>query len=279
MKKLNRLNKLFLLLILPLFCISCLVDDEDDGGLLGLDNSPYIVGFQSTSTLESYFEDVGAVDIDLLVNVLGGNGGKPLPADIQVSYEVDPSSTATEGNEFSLNGNSFIIPEGKTFGILPVQINTGGLDPNEPTTLVLKLTTINNNSIVSAINDTYTITFVGCQSNQAGTYTNPDLPSGAAGQATITQTAPNTYTVSAIPYLGTGGGINPVEFSFTNVCGDINITGWAFSGANLIIGTGSLDEATGDITFKYIVYDGTSISDGVLFDFSSNANASTYTPL
>jgi hypothetical protein len=279
MKQLNRLNKLFLLLILPLFCVSCLVDDEDTGGLQGINNSPYIVGFQSSSTLESYFEDLGAVDVDLQVNVLGGNAGIALPSDIQVSYEVDPSSTATEGNEFSLNGNSFTIPAGTTFGVLPVQINTGGLDPDEPTTLVLKLTTTNNSSVVSAINDTYTITFVGCQSNHAGTYTNPDVPSGAGGQATITQTAPNTYTVSALPYLGTGGGVNPIEFGFTNVCGDINITDWAFSGSNLIIGTGAFDETTGAITFRYTVYNGTSIADGIFFDFSSDADASTYTPL
>ncbi len=279
MKKLNRLNKVLLLLILPLFCVSCLVDDEDDGGLQGINNSPYIVGFKSSSTLESYFEDIGPVAVDLQVDVLGGNAGKALPTDIQVSYEVDPTSTATEGNEFSLNGSSFTIPAGTTFGILPIQINTGGLDPDEPTTLVLKLTTTNNSSVVSAISDTYTITFVGCQSNQAGTYTNPDVPSGAGGQATITQTAPNTYTVSALPYLGTGGGVNPIEFSFTNVCGDINITGWAFGGSNLIIGTGALDETTGAVTFRYTVYNGLSISDGIFFDFSSDADASTYTPL
>ena len=279
MKKLNRLNKLLLLLILPLFCVSCLVDDEDNGGLQGINNSPYIVGFTSSSALESYFEDVGPVSVDLQVDVLGGNAGKALPTDIQVSYEIDPASTATEGNEFSLNGSSFTIPAGTTFGILPIQINTGGLDPDQPTTLVLKLTTTNNSSIVSAINDTYTITFVGCQSNHAGTYTNPDVPSGAGGQATITQTSPNTYTVSALPYLGTGGGVNPIEFSFTNVCGDINITDWGFGGSFLIIGTGELDETTGAITFRYTVYNGLSISDGIFFDFSSDADASTYTPL
>ena len=85
--------------------------------------------------------------------------------------------------------------------------------------------------------------------------------------------------MSALPYLGTGGGVNPIEFSFTNVCGDINITEWAFSGGNLIVGTGALDETTGAITFRYTVYNGTSISGGIFFDFSSDADASTYTPL
>jgi hypothetical protein len=100
---------------------------------------------------------------------------------------------------------------------------------------------------------------------QTGTYTNPDLPFDASGQTTITQTATNTYTVSAIPNLGTGGGVNPIEFSFTNVCGDINITSWALSSDLLIIGTGEFDETTGTLTFKYIVYGGTSQSDGIRF--------------
>ncbi len=272
-------NTLFLLLVLPLLCLSCLVDDEDDKGLQGIDTNPYIIGFQSTSTLESYFQDIGAINIDIPVSVLGGNSGIVTPSNTVVNYTVSPASTATEGNEFTLTGSSFTIAAGTTFSNIPVQINTGSLDPDQPTTLILKLTSTNNSSVVSAIRDTYTITFVGCQSNHAGEYTNPDLPSGASGQATITQTAPNTYTASAIPYLGTSQGTVPIEFSFTNVCGDINITSWALSSDFLIIGTGELDETTGSLTFKYTLYNGTSISDGILFDFSSNADASTYTPL
>ena len=138
----KKLNKLFLLLVLPLLCVSCLVDDEDDQGLQGIQNSAYTVGFNSSSTLQSYFVDVGAVNIDVPVNVLGGNSGVLLSSDVAVTYTVDPTSTAVEGNEYSLTGSSFTIPAGTTFGNLPIQINTGGLDPDQPTTLILKLTNI-----------------------------------------------------------------------------------------------------------------------------------------
>ncbi len=270
----KKLNKLFLLLVLPLLCVSCLVDDEDDQGLQGIQNSAYTVGFNSSSTLQSYFEDIGAVNIDVPVNVLGGNSGIVLPTDVSVTYTVDPSSTAVEGNEFTLTGSSFTIPGGTTFGNLPIQINTGGLDPDQPTTLVLKLTTTSSNAAsVSTINDTFTITFVGCQSFHAGQYSNPDMPSGANGVGTITELAPNSYRIDAMPFLGFGG-VTPVEIDFQNVCGEIEWTGWQLG--TLVIGPGSFDETTGAITFDFLkIYNGSDVSSGIWFDLG----ATTYTPL
>ncbi|MFD2823093.1 hypothetical protein ACFS5M_05395 [Lacinutrix iliipiscaria] len=265
----KKIKLILVLLAISLTSVSCLVDDEVD---TDFSNSPYIVGFASSSTLESHFVDVGPINVDIPVNVLGGNSGLLLSNDLTVNYVVDPSSTATEGNEFTLTGSSFNIAANTEFGILPIQVNTGGLDPDTPTTLVLKLTTASEGGTVSSPNSTYTITFVGCQSDHAGVYSCPDLPSGAAGQATITELAPNTYRISALPGIGFGG-TDPVWFDFTNVCGEINVSGWQLG--SLATSTGSVSES-GAITFDGIIlYNGGDPSTGVWFDLG----ATTYTPL
>lgn len=259
----KNLGKLFMLLMLPLLCVSCLVDDEND---TGRQSSPYTLGFAKSSTLESYFEDVGPVVVNVTVNVLGGNSGIALPNDVEVFYTADASSTATAGNEYTFTGSSFTIPAGTTFGSLPLQINTGGLDPDNPTQLVIKLTDANG-AAVSQINDTFTITFVGCQSDHAGTYDNVDVPQNANDMATITELAPNTYRISALPGIGFGG-VDPVWFEFTNVCGDVQVSGWQLG--TLAVSSGSVDDTTGDITFDGILlYNGSDVGSGVWFDLGA----------
>lgn len=259
----KNINKLFILLLLPLLCVSCFEDDETQ---TGLESSPYTLGFASSSTLQSYFEDVGPVVIDITVDVLGGNSGIALPNDVAVFYSADPSSTAVEGNEYTFTGESFDILAGTTFGALPLQINTGGLDPANPTKLVIRLTDANG-AAISSLNSTYEITFVGCQSDHAGTYDNPDLPSGANGMTTITELAPNTYRIGGLPGIGFGG-TDPVWFEFTNVCGEVQVTGWQLG--SLATSSGSIDDATGDITFDGILlYNGASPSTGIWFDLGA----------
>lgn len=268
----KNLSKILFLAILPLLSVSCIVDDEAE---TGFESSPYIVGFESSSTLESYFSDIGAVNADVTVNLLGGNSGLELPGDINVSYTIDPASTATEGNEFSLNGSSFTMEEGNRFGILPLQINTGGLDPDTPTELILRLTaTDSNNAVVSSANNTYSITFVGCQSNQAGNYTSPAITSGTAPNTVITELAPNTYRIESMPYLAFGGaGGSPAYMDFTNVCGVVKATGWVAD--TLIDAPASIDEITGTITFEYLtIYNGADVASGVWFDLPE----AVYTP-
>jgi len=266
----KKLNKLFLLFLLPLIATSCLVDDTAE---TGLDTSPYIVGFAKKSGLESHFSDVGAVDAPIGVNLLGGQSGKPLTSDLIVTVEIDPSSTAVEGQEFSLLSNTFAIPAGTTFGQIPLQVNTGNLDPNQPTFVILKLTNVVGGGVASALADTYKLTFVGCQSDHAGAYTCPEISAAGAPNTTITELAPNTYRIEAMPFLAFGGaGGAPAWMDFTNICGDITVTGWV--GGSLIDCTGTVD-ANGVISFgDMTIYNGHSPSTGVWFDLGP----STYTP-
>jgi hypothetical protein len=265
----KNIKLIIVLLAISFTSVSCLVDDEVD---VDFSNSPYIVGFPSSQTLQSYFEDVGPVVVDIPVNVLGGNSGMLLSTPLTVNYTVDPMSTAVEGNEFSLTGSSFDIAANTEFGILPLTVNTGGLDPDNPTTLILKLTSSSEGGTISGPNDTYTITFVGCQSDMAGTYSNPDLPSGAMGVTEFTELAPNTYRIGGLPGIGFGG-VDPVYFDFTNVCGEINIVSWQLG--TLATSTGSVDE-NGAVTFDDInIYNGGDESSGVWFALGQT----TYTPL
>jgi hypothetical protein len=267
----KNLFKLLFIAILPLLSVSCVGDDE--AAETGFESSPYIVGFEKSGTLESYFSDIGAVNVNVGVNLLGGNSGISLPNDVEVTYAVDPSSTAVEGNEFSLTGNTFVVEQGYTFGTLPLQINTGGLDPDQPTTLVLRLTSADG-AVVSSANDTFEITFVGCQSSHAGNYTSPAISSSTAPNTVITELAPNTYRIESMPYLAFGGaGGAPAYMDFTNVCGEVKATGWV--AGTLIDAPATVNEATGAITFEYLkIYNGDDESTGIWFDLPS----ATYTP-
>jgi len=266
----KNLNKLFILLMVSLTGVSCLVDDENDNGF---QSSPYTVGFEKSNGLESYFVDEGPVVVNVIVNVLGGNSGIPLSQDLEVSYEADPSSTAISGNEYTFLGSTLTIPAGASFGILPLQINTGGLNPDNPTDLVINLTSTSSNAaVVSSPNGVFTITFVGCQSDHAGVYDNPDLPSGANGQATFTELAPNSFRISALPGIGFGG-TDPVYFDFQNVCGELTVTSWQLG--SLITSDVSFDELNGNVTFdNLLLYNGSDEASGVWFDLGNT----TYSP-
>ncbi|MFD2551816.1 hypothetical protein ACFSQP_08310 [Bizionia sediminis] len=269
----KKFKTIFTVVILSLLTVSCIVDDEVDQDF---SQSPYIVGFAGKKALVSYFEDIGPVEQGYNVNIIGGNAGRATTGDLLVNYVVDTeASTATEGQEFDFVDTSGVlrIPAGADFATFPLIVNTGGLDPDMPTILRLKLTSVQGNGVVSSLNNVLDITFVGCQSDHAGEYFSNEVPND--GLATITQLAPNTYEVSALPFLTSGG--NKIPFTFENICGDITITGIPFS--NLIIGSGSYDETTGVLSFNYTIYSGGSVSDGVLFDFSSPADTAFYAPI
>ncbi len=162
----KNIKRLFLLVVLPLLSVSCIVDDVTE---TGLETNPYIVGFSRPLAAVSYFEDEGVVLENYKINVLGGNGGTVPSQDITISYSVDTeNSTAVEGLEFDFvsSTGTVVIPAGSTFTDFPLNINTGGFDPDVRTILRIVLTaTTDDGSVVSAIHDTLDITFVGCQSD------------------------------------------------------------------------------------------------------------------
>lgn len=253
--------------VLSFLAVSCLVDDEAD---VNFGNGPYVIGFKSDVAIETYFTDEGTVTKEYPVNVLGGSDGTLIDKDITVTYEIDPSSTAVEGNEFDFvtTGGSLTIPAGQSFVGFPLKINTGNFNPTEKTELILTLTaTSSDDAVVSAINNKLSITFVGCLSviNEF-TYdvvtTRSDGAVYNVSTESFTVLGVNEFLSESTGGFGPGGVrgsyVPPAPyngFKFVDVCGELTIPSQNLIGyySNLVYGTGSVDPVTGDIIFHYTI--------------------------
>lgn len=261
-------------LALSFLTVSCLVDDET----VDFGQGPYIIGFKNAVAVESYFTDEGTITKQYPVDVLGGSDGSLIKQDITVTYEIDPASTATEGVEFDFvtTGGSLTIPAGRTFVNFPLKINTGNFNSTEKTELILNLTaTDSNNAVVSALNNTLSITFVGCLSTLDDfTYIVTTVRGDGAVvtnaiSQTLTQVDVNTFrtpSVGAFGPLSAGGSLVPPAnydgYIFSDICGEITVNSQNLGGyyTNLVFGNGTdttadgvVDPATGNITISYTI--------------------------
>ncbi len=254
--------------VASIFASSCLVDDDV---AREFDESPAVVGFKSKLAAENYFSDQGAILTNYPVVLLGNGGDGTYPnEDIVVAYEIDANSTATEGQEFDFTDNSgtLTIEAGSGFANFGIDINTGNLDPNVPTELILNLTeVVQGEAVISSLNNTLAITFVGCQSDlNEYTYnvTTIRLDDGAlmgSDEENIMEIGVNNFkTESTGPYgVGNyaGGDIGGGEngFTFIDICGQITISSQNLVGAysNQVFGAGSVDPETGIITMTYTI--------------------------
>lgn len=259
---------LFIAIIGSLLSTSCLVDDEAD--TKNQVETPMAIGFKNSQATVSYFQDIGSVEHEFYFEIKGGQHGFTAST-LTVDYQIDPASTASAGTEFDILSPSLTIDANRDFGTLRLNVNTGSLNPSAPTELIVHLT-----SDVHVIPDafkTLKIIFIGCQSQLAGTYTNPDLPSGAGGQTDFAETTPNNFTFT-MPFLGFGG-TNPIEMYLVDICGELTLTGWEVETA--VSGDVSVDPVTGAITIdNLVIYNGANVDpNDIWFDLGS----STYTPL
>lgn len=246
---------------------SCIVDDSTgEDNLNAFGESDYIVGFTNGTALLSYFEDVGPIAQEFPINFLGGFDGN-LNSDLTITYSIDPASTATEGQEFDFvdTSGSVSIASGNSFAQFPLLVNTGGLDPNVPTELILNLDTVSGApAVISALGDQLRITFVGCQSSIPNfTYSvisaREDGVTVNQGVADIRVLAPNTLKTRTTGPWGLNSIADDTGSVFTDVCGDLNIDAQNLmdtysnqvTGTNLAGPDGQVDMATGDFTLSY----------------------------
>lgn len=226
------MKKIILLLAVAVASISC---DDDIRPDHEFTTSAKAVGFSEEFTGVSYFADEGQVQKDFPVDVIGGGDGMPFSTDTQVSYEIDPSSTATEGVEFNFidNTGKVNIPAGQTFGNFSILVNTGSLNPTQKTELIINLTTSTNGAIVSDANRQFKIIFIGCQS-QVGSSTGGAYTTTVTRNDGIVRVYPNDYiyttSVNNFKTTLTGtygpGQLAPATdqgYNFTDICGDITI--------------------------------------------------------
>ncbi len=258
------MKKIALLFLSALAFVAC-----DEGDLLENDRvaeGPKIVGFQSTLSNVSYFTNVGTVDESFPVTLVGYGDGQLPTSDINLEYEVDlVNSTAHEGTEFNFpSGKTVTIPAGSNYGNLNLKVNTGSFSATQKTQLILKLKPTSGVA-VSESQKSITIVFVGCTSQiLLGNYSF-NSTAGFTGTSPLTSTAPNTFKVR-VPGISSGG--NPVYMYFTDICGEITLTGWDFSASYLInCDTATFNQATNTIVFTDLkIYNGLSESTGVFFD-------------
>lgn len=265
------MKKIVLLLFVSVFTfISC--DDVDENYETGAS----VVGFRETSKAINHFTDIGVVHYDVPFDLITGYSGTASGSDIDVTYEIDPSSTAVEGTEFdftSTNGVS-TIPAGSKFGLIGLEINTGSFDPNVATTLVLNITS--TDAVVAAGTDQVVIKFVGCISPIATGAYSWTSTAGFSGTANLVQIDVNEYS---FPFPGVTSGGNPIPMYFNDICGELTYLGWDFEDGYMTSVT-SLTYGPGDdpnvLIFNDLkVFNGTSPDTGVFFD----RGVTTYTKM
>ena len=219
------MKKLMTLMIVAASFLSCSDDDikvEQD-----LSTGPKVVGFASSLATVAYFSDEGTVLRKFPMNLIGNGNGQVSTSEIQVSYTIDPASTATAGVEYSMvdTTGKITIPAGTTFGEFSLNVNTGQLDPTQKTELILNLTTSTAGSVVGAQYSKLRIVFVGCLSQLAGNYTKTTTWAGASFTRTdevVTLVDINTFQTR---YVGNWnvGTFTPAGYTFIDICGEITV--------------------------------------------------------
>ncbi|MBF6607974.1 MAG: hypothetical protein ITG00_04455 [Flavobacterium sp.] len=224
------MKKLLSLMFVIAATVSCV---DDDLGAEGDFTGPKIVGFGTNFASVPHFEDIGTVSEQFPVNIIGLGNGMPSNEPIVVNYEiVSDGTTATEGVEFDFvdSTGQITIPAGSTFGMFPLNVNTGNFNPTAKTELVLKLTDASGETVIGAQYDTLRIIFVGCQSQLAGTYslTVTNLTNGAVrvfpSAEIITETAVNTFHTTTTGTWLLGQLASPTQgYNFIDICGEITV--------------------------------------------------------
>jgi hypothetical protein len=266
MKKIKLI--LFSALISSLFFTSCTELNSDELAGSDLTNggkASTIVGWAKATVTESYFSDIGILNNNYALAVLGTTDGSPTTDDITLTIAVDAATTAINGDEYSIPNTSVIIPAGSSFAGVPVDIDTGSFNLSEPTLLVLNVSTSVKGVVISDASQQMRITFVGCKSTlDASTY---DVTITRRNTGAVVTKTGVVLTALGVNYFETPFvGHWPLEpgVRFTAICGKLFMASHdlaatysnqvtAAGGANGL--TGSVDD-NGDFTLTYSIEGG-----------------------
>jgi hypothetical protein len=242
------MKKLLLIATIAIGLFSC---SKDRLATDTLTDGPEIVGFNKAVENVAYFSNVGQKPLNLAVVMQGLGDGYAPTEPITVSYQIDlTKSTAVLGREFNFANTTgkVTIPAGGSFANIPLLINTGSFSSTAKTVLVLNLTSPSS-GVIGEQYKSMTVAFVGCATNLVGTYRTfmvVGTTETFAGNATITRVAGsnNVYKCSRLPGIQSGG--QPLSFTFSDACKDLEITDWQFEGSYAMFKTGTVkDRPTG----------------------------------
>ncbi len=223
------MKKIIVLLALAVVGISCSDDSNLPDASFG--DTPRVVGFLKTTQNVPYFEDEGVVLKEFPFDIMGTGDGSPYNEDVTLTYSVNTTATtAVAGVEYDwVNSSSTVtIPAGQSFGLLPLNINTGNFNPVAKTSLVLDITAVDKEGfVISNQNKQVTINFIGCLSLLEGLYT-VVVTRGDGVSATYTNETVDLVDVNYFKTRTTGtwaaGAIAPDQgYNFTDICGDISV--------------------------------------------------------
>ena len=231
------MKKLLIFALSAAALISC--TDDDIRTEHQLDSGPKVVGFNTNIQTVSYFEDLGTIDREFPINLIGTGNGQFSESDIVVEYEVDMvQSTAVEGVEFDFldTSGTMTIPAGSSFGMFPLAVHTGNFDPLQKTELIVKLTSSTAGSTVAGQvkYNTLRIVFVGCLSNIvtgalgstdsfACTIVRDDGGTWYRGNEIVELVDINTYKSTTTGGWAAGTIAPDQGYNFMDICGDISV--------------------------------------------------------
>jgi hypothetical protein len=256
------------LAIFALIMVTSCVKDDDENTSTGA----RVVGF--SRNFNSFIftgADTDPYVINEKINFIGGNDGTPSNEDIVIYFSIDPSSTAIEGTDYTISGNTTTLVAGSNFTQIPITVDPSVLPGNTPKTIVINLDSTNSDKSVIANNKKQiTITIAKCESNLAGTYdlvvTRTDNNSTYYFPSeVITQIGIGQYVTSSTGPYGngdlTGSGAPRDGFIFNDVCQSIQIEEQYLGDyySNLVEGDSNsgevtLDPVTGEVVSITMYY-------------------------
>lgn len=210
---------IFSLIVMALF-FSC--EDEDHDVDVNNYNASQDVTYFTDGSASTYFVSQVSGPFDIQIGSTGTSNSART-----YNVQIDESSTATEGVDFSLLTNSVTIPAGEYFGTISVQGIFDGTTP-DGSTLILKL--LGEDTMV---NNQYSLSIVqACplEADFTGDYLIEELTAYVDGPTLATGTVVTVYQIDGFEFqrgFMTANYVNycstPTEFIFELKCGDVVI--------------------------------------------------------
>jgi len=128
------MKKYTLLFILPLLLPSCFQDEEDflfQGLYVEFDAVTYAL---DPSTFSIPLDD-GQGEVAAQINLVGEHQN----TNQDIAFSVDPASTAVEGEHFTLDDQTTVIPANSSFGTISFTVLDANLPAGESVSLTLVL--------------------------------------------------------------------------------------------------------------------------------------------
>ena len=272
----KKIKYLILSLVAFSFLSSC--DDDPQQFEADLANTPYVIGFNSTTTNVPVELGSGVQEFSIPVNLFNGITFTNTP-EIVATVTVDPNGTAIQGTEYDFvttPSQTVTIEAGREFGMMTLSVDTDVLqleDPvNNPKTIILTLENPSQGYVGEQFKTT-TVSFV-CTSDLAGDYASNETIDSGAPNTTIEEVGDGEYRIGSMPFIAFGGGGGaPAWIEFTDVCGNLEFGEWV--GGTLAVGSGVVNP-DGSISFNNLtIYNGNVVDPN---DVWFNLGPSTYTP-